>query len=244
MAAYNKSALRPVIFEHEVPFSPQSDYSPGAPILICLLFYCCRESDRAHNTIPEFLVQNGFVRIPVVLDDFVESVDQWLLWRHIYCMTSHRESVWEITKAILTNLKHFGEILDIIRRCFGLTIEDGGDSYFISPKFIGDFFESEIFDRFSLEDIGWMEATKGALVAWRELGLYVEFTDKCLITLRTEGWVAIAPILSIDQVVEVSVWIWKSWNVRKIKESGESLSMMKRLEGMYGIDEVTAADLF
>ena len=96
MAAYNKSA-----FETKcdfwsiryIPFSPQSDYSPVIPIFVCLLLYLRCESDGAHNTITKFLVQNGFVRIPIVLNDFVKSVDQWLLWRHIYCMTSHRESV-------------------------------------------------------------------------------------------------------------------------------------------------------
>lgn len=107
-------------------------------------------------------------------------------------MTSHGESVREVTKVILAKLKNLGEILDIIRRCFGLTIEYGGDGYFISSKFVGDFPECEIFDRFSLEDLGGMKDTKGALVARGELaGLYNSQTRKCSLTLRTEGWVAI-----------------------------------------------------
>lgn len=78
-------------------------------------------------------------------------------------MTSHRESVREVTKVILTKLKNLGEVLDVIRRCFNLTIEYAGDSYFISSKFLGDFLECEIFDRFSLEDLGGVKATKGTL---------------------------------------------------------------------------------
>lgn len=66
-------------------------------------------------------------------------------------------------------MKDLGEVLDVIRRCFGLTIEYGGDGYFISSKFVGDFLESEIFDRFSLEDVGGMKDTKGALFAKGEL---------------------------------------------------------------------------
>lgn len=94
-------------------------------------------------------------------------------------MTPHRESVWEVTKVVLGKLKNLGKILDIIRRCFGLTVEDSGNGYFISSKLVGDVFESEIFDRFSLEDLGGMEATKGALVTKGELSwrfTYEEFT--------------------------------------------------------------------
>lgn len=78
-------------------------------------------------------------------------------------MTSHRESVREVTKIILAKLKDLREVLDVIRRCFSLTIENSSDSYFISSKFVGDFGECEIFDRFSLEDLGGVKATKGAL---------------------------------------------------------------------------------
>lgn len=165
MVACKKSAFKQFKFyEHEAPFSPQSDYSPGISILVCLLFHLRCESDGAHNTIAEFLVQNGLVRIPIVLNHFIESVDQWLLWRHIHSMTSHRESIRQVTKAILAKLKNLGEILDILRQCFGLAIEYGGDGYFISSKFGGNFPESKIFYCFSLEDLGGMEATKGALV--------------------------------------------------------------------------------
>lgn len=89
-------------------------------------------------------------------------------------------------------MKNLGEILDIFRRCSGLTIEYGGDGYFISSKFVGDFPEREVFDRFSLEDLGGMKAINGALVARGELaGVYNSQKRKWLLTGRTEGWVAI-----------------------------------------------------
>lgn len=147
----------------KVPFSPQSDDSPVVPIFVCLLLYLGCESDGAHNTITEFLVQNGFVRIPIILNDFVKSVDQWLLWRHLYRMTSDRKPVREVPKIILAKLKYLGQVLDIIRRCFNLTIEYPRHSYFISSQFIGDILECKIFDRFGLEDLGGVKATKGAL---------------------------------------------------------------------------------
>lgn len=78
-------------------------------------------------------------------------------------MTSHRESIREVTKVILTKLKNLGEVLDVIKRSFNLTIEYAGDSYFISSKFLGDILECEIFDRFGLEDLGGVKATKGTL---------------------------------------------------------------------------------
>lgn len=73
------------------PFSPPRDHDPRGTILINLLLNLCAKANRTHNTIPKLLIQNRLVRIPVVLDDLVQPVDQGLNGWH----GSGAATVWE-----------------------------------------------------------------------------------------------------------------------------------------------------
>lgn len=58
------------------PLPPHRDHRPVIPLIIRLLLYLGAETDSAHNTIPELLIQHRLVRIPVVLHNLVQSVDE------------------------------------------------------------------------------------------------------------------------------------------------------------------------
>jgi hypothetical protein len=133
-----------------LPFSSKSDDSPIA-LLVGFLLDLCAEADGTHDTITELLVQNGLVCITVVLDDLVESVNQRLLWWHLHLASTVRVTRELRFKQRLIELEDLSQVLDILWRGFGLSVEEGCDSDFFTSEGFGNGFEREVPDLLSLE---------------------------------------------------------------------------------------------
>lgn len=74
------------------PFAPQSNNSPVIAIRIRLLLHFGRKGNSAHNPIPKLLIENSLVRVPVVLHNLIQPVDQGLLRRHLNGATAVRKA--------------------------------------------------------------------------------------------------------------------------------------------------------
>jgi hypothetical protein len=64
--------------ELDIPLAPHCNNCPVIAIFVRLFFYLCRKADGAHDPIAELLIQHCFVRISIVLNNLIESIDQWL----------------------------------------------------------------------------------------------------------------------------------------------------------------------
>jgi hypothetical protein len=64
------------------PLPSHRNHRPVIPLIIRLLLYLGAETNGTHNTIPELLIQHRLVRIPVVLHNLVQSVDERFHWWH------------------------------------------------------------------------------------------------------------------------------------------------------------------
>lgn len=82
--------------DHNLPFPSQGDDRPVVPIFVRFFLHLGRKSDSTHDSVPKFLIQYGLVRIPVILHNLVDAVDQWLLGRHIHGVTSKRKAGQEV----------------------------------------------------------------------------------------------------------------------------------------------------
>ena len=44
----------------------------------------------------------------------------------------------------MRNIECLGQVCDVLRRSFGLTIKDRGSGYLVATDLLGDFFEAEL----------------------------------------------------------------------------------------------------
>lgn len=127
-----------------LPLSSPGDHNPRSAILINLLLDLRAEANSTHDTISKLLIQDRLVRISVVLDDFVQSVD-------------HRFDGWHGTGAptvgeahelrcedLLLQAENLRQLLDVFRRGRRLTIENGGDGDLATAEVLGDLFKGEV----------------------------------------------------------------------------------------------------
>lgn len=75
------------------PFPPECDNSPVVATLICLLVDLGRERNSAHDAISKLLVHDSLVRTSVRLHNFIQPINQRVLWWHLGPMPS----IWETT---------------------------------------------------------------------------------------------------------------------------------------------------
>lgn len=142
------------MFEYEgfLPFPSQGDDSPIIPILIRLLLHLSRERDSAHDPIAKLLVQDRLVRIPIVLHNLIQPVDQGLFGRHIHRMTTER-----VTRQLSFQLgflypKDSCKVLDIFGGGLGLAVEDGCHCDFVAAEFLRDLLKGELLLGFGFEE--------------------------------------------------------------------------------------------
>lgn len=134
-----------------IPFASHGDDSPIVSILICLLLHLCREADRAHNPIPEFFIENGFVCISIVLYNLIQTIDQRFSRRHVHDLSPEWVACQLFLKLPMVNPKNGRELLDIFRSGLRLTVEDAGDGNFVATKLLADLLECETLGGFGFE---------------------------------------------------------------------------------------------
>ncbi len=124
---------------------------PDHAILVHLLVDMSGEGNGAHDTVPEFLVQNRLVRITIVLYNLVETIDQRFLGRHLHALSSVWETPHLCLKCGMVDSKVVGEILDIFWGGLGLSIEQGSCGDLVSANLFGDGLKGHLLLRFRLE---------------------------------------------------------------------------------------------
>ena len=134
-----------------VPFPPQLDHDP-LPLLIRLLAHTRTEANRTHNSIPKLLIDHRLIRIPVVLHDLIQSIDQRLLRRHRHTLPAIGPPRELRGQSRVVDVEEFGQGGDVVGGSAGLAVEDGGDGDFIAAEGGGDGFEGEGFGGFGGEE--------------------------------------------------------------------------------------------
>jgi len=95
------------------PLAPKRNLNP-LPLLISLLLHLRAETDRTHDAIPKLLVNHTLVRIPIVLHNLIQPVNQRLTRRHLERAAAVRE-VHDLGLAQLGlgDVEDLGEVLDV-----------------------------------------------------------------------------------------------------------------------------------
>lgn len=122
-----------------------------------------REGDGTHDPIAELLVEDGLVSIAVVLDDLIQSIHQWLFRRHVHHMSAVRPLEQLGLELAMVDIKDRGELLDILCRCLGLTVEDSGNGNFVATEFLGQRLKGD-----TLLLLGFKEGWRGLGKTWEE----------------------------------------------------------------------------
>lgn len=73
-----------------IPFPSHSNDNPTIPVLVFLFVNLGGKCNGTHDSIPELLIQDGLVGIPIILYNLIESVDQRFLGRHLHDMPPGR----------------------------------------------------------------------------------------------------------------------------------------------------------
>ena len=135
----------------DIPFASQSDDSPIIAVFIRLFFDLGREGNSTHNPISKFLIQYGLVCVSVVLYNLVETVNQWLLGRHIHDLTTKWIACQLLAESNLIHAQDIAELFHIFGGCLGLAVEDSCDSYFVAAKLLCYVFKGEVLGCFCFE---------------------------------------------------------------------------------------------
>lgn len=153
MATYTTLALEQSINQSaNIPLPPQRNNSPIISPLIRLLLHLRRKRNCTHNSIPKLLIQNRLIRIPIVLHDLIQSIDQRLPGWHLHGSTPVRKATQLFFKQRFWDLKERGQVVDVFGRGFGLTVEDGGGGYFGAVEMVANLLKGELFAGFSVEE--------------------------------------------------------------------------------------------
>lgn len=144
MAAYHCQSTAPKIIQSpNLPLAPEGDNGP-ITLLISFLLNLGAEADGAHDSVTELLIENGLVCVSVVLDNFVESVDQRLSRRHLHLATTVWVSAKLALECGLIDLEDFGEVLNVVGAGHGLTVEEGCDNHFLTAERLGNGLKGEV----------------------------------------------------------------------------------------------------
>ena len=125
------------------PLAPPGNDDPGIPLLINLLLNLGAEADSAHDAVAKLLVQDSLVGVAVVLDDLVQAVDQRLDGGHGPRAATVGDGHQLGRKDLLGDVEERRELLDILGRGLGLSVEDGGDGDLAAVQQVGDLGEAQ-----------------------------------------------------------------------------------------------------
>ena len=142
----------PHYIDENIPFPPQRNDGPIITILIRLLVHLGRERDGTHDPIPELLIQNRLVRIPIILHNLIQPINQRFLGRHVHRTTPIRKATQLLLEQGLRNPQDRGELLDIFGGGLGLAVEDGRNGDFIATEVLGDLLEGQLPAGFGAEE--------------------------------------------------------------------------------------------
>jgi len=149
-----------------IPLAPHCNYSPIVALLISLLLNLRRERNCTHDTVAKLLVQHRLVRVPIVLHNLVESVDQRLNRGH-WTSTS---TVWKpeelLGEQCMVGSEDLGELLDVLWGCLRLPVEESRDGNFGATELLRDGFKCETLACLGIEEGlrgGWETVDEGGL---------------------------------------------------------------------------------
>lgn len=134
-----------------IPFASQGNDSPSVSILICLLLHLCREADRAHDSVPEFFIEDSFVRIAVILYNLIQTINQRLSRRHVHDLSPEWVACQLFLELPMVNPQNGRELLDIFRSSLRLTVKDTRNSDFVTTKLLADLLKGETLGGFGFE---------------------------------------------------------------------------------------------
>ena len=97
----------------DVPFPLEGDDHPRGACIVDFLVHSSVETDSAHDSVAKLLVHNSLESIAIVLDDFVQTVDQRLDWWHRACPATVREAHHLCGNGFLGNTEQLGKLVDI-----------------------------------------------------------------------------------------------------------------------------------
>ena len=99
-----------------------------------------------HDPIAKLLVQHRFIRIPIILHNLIQAVDQRLSGRHLHRPATVGEtSDLRLQQRGLRDVQDFGQVLDVVFVGARLAVEECCDGDFVAPEGLGDGFEAEVF---------------------------------------------------------------------------------------------------
>lgn len=126
------------------PLSPPGNHHPRRTVLIDLLLDLGGEADGAHDAVPKLLVQDGLVRIAIVLDDLVQPVDERLDGGHGPRAAAVGEAHELGRENLLGQVQQATELLDVGRGGRRLPVEDGGDGDLAASEVVGNLLKGEV----------------------------------------------------------------------------------------------------
>ncbi|CAG8647440.1 1932_t:CDS:2, partial [Scutellospora calospora] len=123
------------------------------PLLIRLLLHLGTERNSTHDPIPELLINHTLVRIPIVLHNLIQPVNQRLTRRHFERAAAVRE-VHQLRLAQLGfgDVEDLGEVHEVLLRGGRVAVEHGGRGDFFAAEGLGDGFEGEVLGFFGGEE--------------------------------------------------------------------------------------------
>lgn len=126
------------------PLAPPGDDDPRGAVLVDLLLHLGAEADGAHDAVAKLLVEDGLVRVAVVLDDLVQAVDERLDGGHGPGAAAVGEAHQRRGEDLLGQAQQVAELVDVARRGRRLAVEDGGDGDLAAAEVACDLLEGEV----------------------------------------------------------------------------------------------------
>lgn len=129
--------------QYDIPLSLEGDDHPRGASLVDFFVNGSVEADGAHDSVAKLLVHDSLEGIAIVLDDFVQTVDQGLNWRHGACPAAVRESHHLLGNGFFRNTEQLGQLVDILGRSLDLPVEQAGNGNFTPPQMLGNGLEGQ-----------------------------------------------------------------------------------------------------
>ena len=128
------------------PLPPHRNLHP-VTLPIRLLLHLGRERNRTHDAITKLLIDDGLVRIAIVLNNLIQPVDQRLLGRHVDQPAPIRERrsipIIAVMSHIVRNAERVGQDLHVLRRRTDLFVKDARDRNLVAAQLTGELFERQ-----------------------------------------------------------------------------------------------------
>jgi hypothetical protein len=112
------------------PLPPQRNNRPRRPTLIHLLLHLRTKRNRAHNPIPKLLIQDRLIRIPIILHNLIQAVNQRFHRRHRARSPPIGKSKQLLRELRFRHVQDLGEFLDVGGGGLCLPVEERGDCDF------------------------------------------------------------------------------------------------------------------